>query len=67
MSSFTVGANVEHGQIKLLEPLEMPDGTRALVTLLVDDSDFWLRCSEKALDAVWGNFEDDVYDRLLAK
>ena len=63
----TVSAVVEHGQIKLLEPVEVADGTRALVTLLLDDSDFWWQCSEKALDAVWGSPEDDVYEQLLAE
>ena len=35
----TVRAVVKEGQIRLLEKLELPEGTELLVTPLVDDSD----------------------------
>lgn len=61
----TVWAVVRQGKIELLEPVDLPEGARVLVTLLSDgDSAFWLNASQKALDAVWGNAEDDVYAKL---
>ena len=64
----TVRAVVKEGQIRLLEKLELPEGTELLVTPLVDDSDsaFWLGISQSALDKIWDNEEDDVYAELLA-
>jgi predicted DNA-binding antitoxin AbrB/MazE fold protein len=63
----TVRAVVKEGQIRLLEKLELPEGTEVLVTSLVDDSDsaFWLGVSQSALDKIWDNEEDDVYAELL--
>ena len=51
-----------------LENIEVPEGTRVLVTLLPeDDSAFWLAASQRASDSVWNNEEDDVYAELLEK
>jgi hypothetical protein len=51
-----------------LEAVKVPEGTRALVTLLPEDeTDFWLAASESSLSEVWGNAEDDVYAELLEK
>lgn len=61
----TVRAVVKEGQIRLLEKLELPEGTEVLVTPLVDDSAFWLGVSQSALDKIWNNEEDDVYAELL--
>jgi hypothetical protein len=61
----TVRAVVKEGQIRLLEKLELPEGTEVLVTPLVDDSAFWLGVSQSALDKIWDNEEDDVYAELL--
>jgi hypothetical protein len=64
----TLHAVVRAGKVELLEGAEIPDGTRALVTLLPDEeTDFWLRAGETALANVWGNPEDDVYGELLEK
>jgi hypothetical protein len=64
----TVWATVRQGKIELLEPTELPEGTRVLVTLLLDDeSEFWLETSQVSLDAIWDNTEDDVYAQLLEK
>jgi hypothetical protein len=61
-------ATVRQGKIELLEPVEIPEGTRVLVTVLVDDeAEFWLQASQVSLDAVWDNTEDDVYAQLLEK
>lgn len=62
----TVWATVRQGKVELLEPLEVPDGARVLVTILPDDeTEFWLQTSQVSLDAVWDNQDDDVYAELL--
>ncbi len=64
----TVWATVRQGKVELLEQIEVPDGTRVLVTILPDDeTEFWLGTSQVSLDAVWNNDEDDVYAQLLQK
>ncbi|MGI8656085.1 MAG: hypothetical protein ACR2LC_12810 [Pyrinomonadaceae bacterium] len=64
----TVWAVVREGKIVPLESLEVPEGTRVLVTLLPeDDSSFWLAASQSSVDAVWNNTADDVYAELLEK
>ena len=63
----TVWAVVQAGRIETLGEVNAPDGTRALVTLLVeDDADFWQAASAASLDEVWDYEEDDVYAELLA-
>ena len=62
----TFWATFSNGKVKLLEQIEVPDGTRVLVTILPDvDTDFWLQASQSSIDAVWNNSEDDVYAQLL--
>jgi len=68
----TLRGIVEEGKVSFLEPVSVPDGTRALITLLTDEeeesagpADFWQAASRSALDAVWANAEDDVYAELL--
>ncbi len=64
----TFCANVRQGKIELVEPGELPEGTRVLVTLLPDEeSEFWLQTSQVSLDTIWDNSEDDVYAQLLKK
>jgi hypothetical protein len=54
------------GKIVPLEKIEVPEGTRALVTLLPEEeAGFWVAASETSLSAVWDNAEDDVYAELL--
>ena len=62
----TVWAVVHNGRIELSEQVELPEGTRLLVTVLPEDErHFWLLAGEKSLSAVWDNAEDDVYAQLL--
>lgn len=62
----TVRAVVRQGKIEVVEPVDLPEGTTVLVTLLVDeDTLFWSRVSQVALDTIWDNAEDDVYAKLL--
>jgi len=64
----TIWAVIRDGKIVPLQDVNVPDGTRALVTLLPeDDAGFWLAASESSLNEVWGNTEDDVYAELLEK
>jgi hypothetical protein len=62
----TVWAVVHEGKIETLNEVDAPEGTRALVTLFVEDeADFWQAASSKSLDEIWNNDEDDVYAELL--
>ena len=62
----TLWATIRQGKIELLESMELPEGTKVLVTLLPnDETEFWLQASQASLDAVWDNTEDDVYAQLL--
>ena len=62
----TVWATVHGGQIQLSEDVNLPEGTKLLVTVLPEDDDqFWLRASETSLAAIWDNAEDDAYAQLL--
>ena len=62
----TVWAVVHEGRIEPLNKISAPDGTRVLVTLLLDEEvDFWLDTSSPSLDEVWDNVEDNRYAELL--
>lgn len=64
----TIWAVVREGKIVPLEEIEVPEGTRALVTLLPEEEGgFWLAASDSSLSTVWDNAEDDVYAELLEK
>jgi hypothetical protein len=64
----TLWDTVRQGTIELLEPAELPEGVRVLITVLPDDeAEFWLKAIQTLLDAVWDNTEDDVYAQLLQK
>jgi len=52
----TVWAVVRDGRIELLDKTAAPEGTRVLVTLLLEDeADFWLQASSASLNKVWDN------------
>lgn len=63
----TLWAVVRKEKIELLEKERIPEGTKVLVTVLPkdDESQFWVRASQVALDRVWMNAEDDIYAELL--
>jgi hypothetical protein len=64
----TVSAVMRNGRIELSEQIDLPEGTKLLVTVLPDDeSQFWLAVGEKSVSAVWDNREDDMYAQLLEK
>lgn len=62
----TIWGIVHDGKIETLGEVDAPEGTRALVTLLVEDeNDFWQTASSESLGEIWDNEEDDVYAELL--
>lgn len=63
----TLRAVMEEGEIKLLEKVEIPEGTEVLVTLLFNKEDFWTQASETSLNAIWDNPEDDIYEYFTCR
>lgn len=63
----TLWGVVREERVELIEAANIPEGARALVTILPDDneSQFWLKTSQTSLDTIWNNTEDDVYAQLL--
>ena len=62
----TLVATVREGKIELSNPLELPEGTKVLVTVLPDnEAEFWQNASQQSLAKVWDNSEDDIYAELL--
>lgn len=62
----TLMATVRRGKIEILEGLELPEGTKVLITVLPnDEAEFWQSASQESLNKVWDNPEDDVYAELL--
>ena len=59
-------AIIRDGKIEPLEQVDLPEGSKVLVTLLPDEeAEFWLGASQASLDAVWADSVDDVYAQLL--
>ena len=49
-----------------MEQVNLPEGSKVLVTLLPDEqAGFWLGANQASLDGIWANPEDDVYAQLL--
>jgi hypothetical protein len=64
----TLWATVRQGKVELLDIADLPEGARVLLTVLPDEeTEFWLKPSQKSLDAVWNNDEDEIYAQLLQK
>jgi len=63
----TVWAVIRDGKIEPLEGVVLPEGAKAIVTLLPEEDDmrFWLLASETALAEVWENAEDNIYAKIL--
>ena len=59
-------AVVRDGRIEVLDPVELPEGTRLQIAVLgEDDQQFWQGVNQVSLDAIWNNPEDDIYAQLL--
>jgi predicted DNA-binding antitoxin AbrB/MazE fold protein len=66
--SKTLRAVIHEGKIEPLEQIDLPEGSKVLVTLLPDEeAEFWLGASQASLEAIWAEPEDDVYAQLLNK
>ncbi len=64
--SKTLRAVIREGKIEPLEQVDLPEGSKVLVTLLLDEeAEFWLQASQASLETIWANPEDDVYAQLL--
>jgi len=62
----TLSAKMKNGSIKLIDKVKIPEGARILVTVIQDNDDlFWQNASEASLDKIWGNKDDDVYEKLV--
>lgn len=62
----TIWATVKEGKIELLEPIDLPEGTKVIVTLLSENErQFWRDSSQISLNTVWDNVDDDIYGELL--
>ncbi len=62
----TLSAVIHNGKSELSEHVDLPEGTKLLVTVLPDDdTKFWQAAAEKSASAVWDNAKDDVYAQLL--
>ncbi len=62
----TLRAIIREGKIEPLEQVDLPEGSKVLVTLLPDgENEFWLHVSQVSLDKIWDNPEDDIYAQLL--
>ncbi len=63
----TAWAIVREGKIELLEPANLPEGRKVLVTILPesDDNLFWLNASQPSLQQIWEHPDEEVYGELL--
>jgi len=63
----TLWAVVRGEKVEFLEKVDIPEGTKVLVTLLTskDEQQFWQGASQISLDTIWDNTEDDIYAQLL--
>ncbi len=64
----TIEAIVKNGLIVPTMPVELREGSRALVRIIDDEeSEFWMSASEETLADIWDNEEDDAYAELLTQ
>jgi hypothetical protein len=63
----TAWAIVREGKIELLEPANLPEGRKVLVTILPesDENLFWLNASQPSLQQIWEHPDEEVYGELL--
>ena len=68
--SATVEAIYEHGILRPLQPLALPEHAHVRICVeTMDDPDraAWLAESERRLRETWGNDADDAYNALLTQ
>ena len=65
-----IEAIYEHGMLRPLQPIALPEHTRVRICLeTMDDTDraAWLAESERRLRETWDNDADDAYNALLTQ
>ena len=64
-----IRAIYEGGNLRLLEPLELPEHTVVRIAVETEPEDAerqeWLNQGQRSLMAIWENECDDVYNALL--
>ena len=67
--SVSIRAIYEGGNLRLLEPLELPEHTVVRIAVETGPEDAerqeWLNQGQRSLMAIWENECDDVYNALL--
>jgi predicted DNA-binding antitoxin AbrB/MazE fold protein len=57
----TVWAVMHEGRIELLEPIDLPEGAKLLVTLVEEEeSPFWWQDCQSQLDDILNDSDDDT-------
>ena len=66
-----IDAIYEHGLLRPLQPLALPENARVRLSVQTVESDpervEWLAHSERRLREVWENDADDVFNELLTR
>lgn len=61
-------SQIRQGKILVNNDISIPDKTVVFVSYKDDSTDdFFLNASERPLDEIWNNREDDIYEQLLKK
>jgi predicted DNA-binding antitoxin AbrB/MazE fold protein len=60
-----IRAIVTDGKLQPVDKLSLPEGTEVIVTVVSNGDSFWLSATQRSIDAIWDNPEDDVYGELL--
>ena len=65
----TVKGIIQKNRIRLVEKVDIPEGTKLLITILSpeEDEQFWQNASLSSLSKIWNNSEDNIYAKLLKK
>lgn len=65
----TVKGIVQKNRIRIVENIEIPDGTKLLITILSpeENEEFWQNASLSSLDKIWNNSDDNIYAELFKK
>ena len=64
----TFQTQFRHGKILFSNEIKIPENTVLYVSYKdPSENDFFLNASETALNNIWNNSEDDIYEQLLKK
>ncbi|MFC2131468.1 hypothetical protein ACFLSQ_08535 [Bacteroidota bacterium] len=58
----------QNGKLIMDQDEHIPNGAKVLVTVVSEPKpDYLVKASEKVLEKIWDNKEDDIYEELLEK